>query len=73
MPEIKKIDFRNIGDKDPSQPEDSKEEKSKNGFSFDGSFVFWEKMTKKAKIEAAVLAIILLITAGLLAFYFLNL
>ena len=72
MSEIKKIDFRDLGPQSPSQPENYEEAKSKNGFSFGASFTFWERMTKKAKIEVVTLVLVLLVTAGCLILYFLD-
>jgi len=65
MPELKKIDFRDLDAPSAFQPP-----VSKKGRSLNLSGEIFSRMSQKVKIETAVLALVLLISIGLVVFYF---
>ena len=68
MPKLKKIDFRNLEAPSVSQPSAPKEVKKGRSLNFSGEIL--SRMSKKAKIEAGALALVLLVSIGLVIVYF---
>ena len=68
MPELKKIDFRDLDAPSVSQAPASKEVKKGRSLNLSGEI--FSRMSQKAKIEMAALVLVLLVSIGLVVFYF---
>ena len=68
MPELKKIDFRNLGGPSASQP--SAPEKAKKGHPLKLLSEAFSRMSRKVKIELGILVIALLLAIGFVALHF---